>query len=75
MIVRGYSLDLYCENADELRGTGRDGIHDYNEFPATYVGETHQECVGAARKDGWVVNINKGTCVCPKCLSRNKVHP
>jgi hypothetical protein len=68
MIVRGYTLDLYCENARELYGTGSDGdIHDYKEFPATYVGETRQECVRAARKEGWTINITEGKCICPKC--------
>jgi len=71
MIVRGYALDLYCENAHELRGTGYDGdVHDYNEFPATYVGETRQECVKAARKNGWIINIKAGTCICPKCNNK-----
>ena len=70
MIVRGYSLDLYCENAaidGDICGTGRDGIHGFREFPATYFGETRQECVGAARRDGWTVNIKDGKCICPKC--------
>lgn len=73
MIVRGYSMDLYCENAHELRGTGYGGdIHDYNEFPKTYAGETRAECVREARADGWKINIKAGTCICPKCTEQRK---
>ena len=76
MIVRGYSLDLYCENAHELRGTGRDGdVHEFNEFPATYFGETRQECVRWARGDGWKINLSKGICICPKCNDKKERVP
>lgn len=74
MIVRGYSLDLYCNNAEKysnMYGSGRgEDIHEFNEFPKNYFGESRQECVRAARSDGWKINLKAGTCICPKCNKR-----
>ena len=69
MIVRGYSMNLYCENAQpNIRGTGSNGdVHDFQEFPKTYFGETRAEVVREARSDGWIINLEKNTCICPKC--------
>jgi hypothetical protein len=74
MIVGCYSLDLYCENAEkagDMHGTGRDGIHDYQEFPMTFTSDRRQECEREARSIGWMINNKTGICLCPKCSRKN----
>lgn len=81
----GYSLDLYCDNADAdpntprniLAGTGRprpnDGVHGWAEFPHTYTGETFGECAREARDRGWLINARTRKALCPKCSGKSGV--
>lgn len=73
-IVGGYSLDLYCVNADgTCNENGRDGAgHIYNEFPHQFYGQTNRECMKEAKQRGWVINKQDDVAICPFCRSKNK---
>lgn len=54
----GYVLHFYCKYLSEE--------HRFDEFPHEYPGETRGECIGYARRYGWIFHKdNTGTC--PKC--------
>lgn len=67
MIAGCYSLDLYCENY-----AINDGVHEYGEFPHVYTDEYGSRCRADARKDGWVLKLQEGKAICPKCTSHLK---
>lgn len=69
MIVGGYAMDLYCENAGEtLAGTIYDAYgHRYDAFPRKFHGETALECRQQAYTRGWILRIAKGEAYCPMC--------
>ncbi len=69
MIVRGYTLDLYCDLV------GDDCFHDTLRFPHTFFGATWAETSQAAKKCGWKLDKKKGTAVCPKCAKAGKKLP
>ena len=62
MIVGWYSLDLYCDNKD----VGTDG-HSYKQFPKTYSSEFGSTARREARSEGWILDREKGTAICPNC--------
>lgn len=66
MIVGGYALDLYCENATEPF----DSVHPYQEFPHSYQHEYGCSARKRARRDGWRLNLIKGTAICPECTKK-----
>ncbi len=70
-IVGGYTLDLYCDNSNIIKGKITDGIHQYNEFPHIYFSELGSECRSEARKEGWILKRN-GNAICPKCNKMGK---
>ena len=77
MIVGCYSIDLYCDNYDEIHWKGRDDHgHEWREFPHTYTGKTRGECIAQARKHGWLVNDrledDGGRQLCPKCSGKRR---
>lgn len=60
MIVGCYSLDLYCDN---------EKAHE-NEYPTLSfesTGRSRAQCLQAAKRAGWAVDIRKRTARCPKC--------
>lgn len=71
MIVGCYSIHLYCDNAENLHGTG-DDEHDFHEFPHEFTGETRGECMKEARRRGWLINLSADKALCPKCSGKNR---
>lgn len=71
MIIGGYELQLYCDNAKSGEfGTVRDNIgHSHAEFPHYYTGETGSNCRKMARRDGWELNLKAHVAFCPKCTA------
>lgn len=64
----GYALDLYCDSAgDYSPGNPSDGVHDFNEFPHTFDGDSFADCARQARARGWRINRRARTALCPKC--------
>jgi hypothetical protein len=77
----GYSLDLYCDNADNIdgsrpsfpgygAGSGNDGLHGFRQFPVEFHGETWGDTAGQARALGWRINRRARTAFCPKCSGK-----
>ena len=73
MIIGGYALHLYCDNAESndknyhyQLASGTYLVADY-EIPHTYAGNNFTECVNYARKDGWKVDRKNDICICPVC--------
>jgi hypothetical protein len=62
MITGCYILHLYCDTctAHNSRPTGKC-------VPDEYTAETGQQCRQRARKQGWRLNLKKGTATCPAC--------
>ncbi len=76
MIVGCYSMDLYCDTAQEDRSKCRVGW-EYNG-PPVYTGRTESECLREARKDGWLFTRDRPRkAYCPKCAKerRKRVKP
>jgi hypothetical protein len=71
MIVGCYTLDLYCDNLNIPEGAVTDGIHDYKEFPKTFIHEYGSVCRKIARAKGWKFTRD-GRALCPKCSGRKK---
>jgi hypothetical protein len=71
----GYTLDLYCDRSglDAVpTQDSPDGIHKWNEFPHTFLGETFGECAREARRHGWVIHTKTRTATCPTCSGKRK---
>lgn len=66
MIVRGYTVDLYCDG---------DGPHGYREDTASFGGETYQDCAKQARAQGWRLSHDRTRALCPKCNPKWKQQP
>ncbi len=78
MIVRGYSIDLYCENEQSKvvkhRRTTIDGtmyfdVNDNGIF-FSFAGETYTQCAKQARKVGWVLSRDRSKAICPICAAQ-----
>ena len=63
MIVGCYSLDLYCDNEDAHKG-------EYPTFSFESTGRSRAQCLRAAKRAGWAVDIRKRTVRCPKCKGK-----
>lgn len=64
MIVGGYVLHLYCENASE---------HDYTDPTlGEYGGGNKSEAYKEAKLDGWFIDDKKGIAICGKCRLNNR---
>ena len=82
MIIGSYSLHLYCSNetwhGDWWRHRVVPDINsqnnpDYRGGFADYVGDSYQECVRYARKDGWVIAHDRSAAYCPQCKKKRGV--
>ena len=60
MIVRGYTLDLYCD-CDTVE-------HPHGEFSHTFIGETYTGCARDAKRSGWRLDKHRGLAMCPECV-------
>jgi hypothetical protein len=76
----GYSLDLYCDIAEDdasaTNGNGHESIrHRFklNTAYVQYVGETWSETAGKAKRDGWIISRDKQHAYCPYCAREGKV--
>ena len=69
MIAGGYTLDLYCDNAEPRKWgdalVDRFG-HKAGDFPKQYFGELGATCRQQARRVGWLIGKG-GRALCPKC--------
>lgn len=66
----GYTLHLYCRNYGKGKGTEHmwDAHHARCRiFPEMYTGETFAECARVAKKDGWKIDKETRTALCPSC--------
>jgi hypothetical protein len=61
MIVGCYALDLYCDNEPVH------GKKPMERRVGQFTGETGGQARQEARRVGWLINLGKNTCVCPKC--------
>lgn len=74
MIVGGYDLHLYCDSdrtktvADYEKNSWCE--HLWDEFPHKYTGATFGQAAKKARRDGWIINRDKGMALCPKCSGK-----
>lgn len=69
MIVGGYTLHLYCDTKDcpnsrcELQGD--------TTIPPFVANDEHgYMCRSKARREGWRLNVFRGTCLCPDCAKK-----
>ena len=69
MIVGCYTLDLYCDGDPECKYsmTNSPGCRNMS---AQFTAETGSECRRLAREDGWILNLQEQTTVCPKCAKK-----
>lgn len=66
MIVGCYSVDLYCENAEQHVNGCRVGWGFHG--PPNYTGNTESECLRSARVDGWLFTRDTPRkAYCPAC--------
>lgn len=70
MIIGCYTVNLYCEMAEENKTVCNVGW-GYNG-PPTYTGETEGECLRAARMDGWLFTRKPRKAYCPECAARRR---
>lgn len=66
-IVGCYSLDLYCDGEPDCQNGSC--LHTGGS-PGQYSAETGSECRRQAREDGWILNLQEQTAVCPKCAKK-----
>ena len=72
MIVGCYTLDLYCDDPNETHEK-IDFMHSAGgEFPHQYTAAYGSQCRAQARRDGWTLNLQKNTAICPKCHGKKK---
>lgn len=71
MWVGTYGLDLYCDNATDLRELVDEHGHNHGEFPHQYTGESGSNCRTRARRAGWIIGRD-GSAICPKCSGKRK---
>lgn len=68
MIVRGYSIDVYCDNEDVE--------HEYMKDRDSFGGaETYQQCAKMARAQGWYLSRDRRRALCPKCNPKHHQQP
>lgn len=63
MIVGAYVLNVYCRNY---------WSHPIERPKAEYVSEFGSNARAQARHDGWVLLMDKGEAICPKCAKAMK---
>ncbi len=70
MIIGCYSLDLYCDNHSRDKEIFNDAVGNksvYHWKVWEYIAETGGRARQIARADGWKLNLQKGTAICPRC--------
>ena len=65
MIVGCYTLDLYCEVADN-HSHGEVGTYGYAD---QFTGPTGPKCREQSRDAGWRLDVRRGLALCPKCVA------
>jgi hypothetical protein len=66
-----YTMDLYCDHPEH------DAYSRYNRVPQ-YTGHTQGECLRAARREGWLINLRRagtegsGYALCPPCSGKKR---
>lgn len=68
MLVGCYTLDCYCDAAQEGKPHPSQFRGGWLTWPMQYTGETRAECVRKARVFGW--RIGKDRQLCPVCMKR-----
>ena len=71
-----YDLNLYCDDPECING------FSYCSDPASYIGNTFDDCAKQARKDGWKIikktnpndepEVGSGKVFCPKHSSKKR---
>ena len=69
-IIGCYTLDLYCENSKVMCGMPDELGHVYNEFPHQYISEMGSTARREARQDGWKLDMEAQTALCPRCSGK-----
>jgi hypothetical protein len=73
VVVGCYSVELYCENAENDSDGKRGDCPDFwSSFPHVYTGETYGQCARQARRAGWVLTRDRRHAYCPKCSGKKK---
>lgn len=75
MLVGCYSIHLYCTNAEKEKGEKTCNVGWGYDGPAEYTGETLNQCIKEARKDGWYISRNaRGPRItyCPDCAKKRR---
>lgn len=69
MIIGCYTLDLYCDGDPECKYsmTNSPGCRNMS---AQFTAETGSECRRLAREEGWILNLQEQTTVCPSCAKK-----
>lgn len=72
-MIRGeYKLTLLCDANVPGHYSSREFIDNSVAGDALFTGGSRDECVGLARRAGWVFDFARKRALCPKCATANR---